>query len=188
MRAVALAGLGALALPVLGLLALLVVVAGVLGGGSLGGGSTPAGAPGRPPAWVVALDATVASAPTSEASCAVPAPLLEAQQEVESGWTPSARSAAGAEGIAQFLPPTFAEYAHPVPPGGASPPSPWDPADAAWAESRYLCSLGIDRTVRAALIAYNCGSDSVVCQLASAGYAREIERLALALAARGAAP
>ncbi len=42
----------------------------------------------------------------------------------------------------QFEPATFAEYDTPVPPGGASPPSPYDPTDAVYAAARLLCANG----------------------------------------------
>ncbi len=49
---------------------------------------------------------------------------------------------AGAEGPMQFEPATFAAYAYPVPPGGVSPPSPYDPTDAVYAAARDLCANG----------------------------------------------
>ncbi len=56
----------------------------------------------------------------------------------------SGANAAGAEGPMQFEPATFAEYAEPVPSGGADPPSPYDPADAAYAAARLLCANGAE--------------------------------------------
>ncbi|MFJ9417840.1 C40 family peptidase [Streptomyces sp. NPDC101227] len=55
---------------------------------------------------------------------------------------PTMRSYAGAVGPMQFLPATFKGYAYPVPPGGANPPSPWDPTDAVYAAARMLCANG----------------------------------------------
>ncbi|MCB5910394.1 C40 family peptidase [Streptomyces pinistramenti] len=55
---------------------------------------------------------------------------------------PTMRSSAGAVGPMQFLPATFRGYAYPVPPGGASPPSPWDRVDAVYAAARMLCANG----------------------------------------------
>jgi cell wall-associated NlpC family hydrolase len=49
---------------------------------------------------------------------------------------------AGAEGPMQFEPATFAQYDEPVPPGGADPPSPYDPVDAVYAAARLLCANG----------------------------------------------
>jgi hypothetical protein len=54
----------------------------------------------------------------------------------------SGANAAGAEGPMQFEPPTFAAYDEPVPPGGATPPSPYDPTDAVYAAARLLCANG----------------------------------------------
>lgn len=54
----------------------------------------------------------------------------------------SGHNRAGAEGPMQFEPATFAAYAVPVPPGGAVPPSPYDPADAVYAAARMLCADG----------------------------------------------
>ena len=48
---------------------------------------------------------------------------------------------AGAEGPMQFEPATFAYYGM-VAPGGASPPSPYDPPDAIWSAARMLCADG----------------------------------------------
>jgi cell wall-associated NlpC family hydrolase len=64
---------------------------------------------------------------------------------------------AGAEGPMQFLPSTFAEYAEPVPPGGAEPPSPYDPADAVYAAARLLCANGAagGADIPGAIFAYN---------------------------------
>jgi cell wall-associated NlpC family hydrolase len=54
----------------------------------------------------------------------------------------SGANSAGAEGMMQFEPATFAEYDEPVPPGGADPPSPYEPNDAVYAAVRLLCANG----------------------------------------------
>ena len=54
----------------------------------------------------------------------------------------SGANAAGAEGPMQFEPATFAEYAQPVPSGGADPPNPYDATDAVYAAARLLCANG----------------------------------------------
>jgi cell wall-associated NlpC family hydrolase len=66
-------------------------------------------------------------------------------------------SPAGALGPMQFLPATFAAYDHPVPPGGANPPSPWNPTDAIYAAARMLCDDGAKggKDTRAAIFSYN---------------------------------
>ena len=66
-------------------------------------------------------------------------------------------SSAGAVGPMQFLPTTFAAYDTPVPPGGASPPSPLDPTDAIYAAARDLCANGAKdgADIPGAIYAYN---------------------------------
>jgi cell wall-associated NlpC family hydrolase len=69
----------------------------------------------------------------------------------------SGSNPAGAEGPMQFEPATFAAYDTPVPPGGADPPSPYDPTDAVFAAARFLCANGAagGANVPAAIFAYN---------------------------------
>jgi len=68
-----------------------------------------------------------------------------------------ANPASGAQGPMQFLPFVFHAYARPVPPGGAAPPSPYDPADTVYAAARYLCATGAraGADIPAAIFAYN---------------------------------
>jgi cell wall-associated NlpC family hydrolase len=54
----------------------------------------------------------------------------------------SGANSAGAEGMMQFEPATFAEYDEPVPSGGVTPPTPYDPTDAVSAAARLLCANG----------------------------------------------
>lgn len=74
------------------------------------------------------------------------------QPGVHSGHNP-----AGAEGPMQFEPATFVAFDHPVPPGGARPPSPYDPPDAVYAAARMLCSDGAGDPTRlgVAIFDYN---------------------------------
>jgi len=138
-----------------------------------------------PPAAIVKIDETVAAAPSSLVPCHVPAVLLLAQQDEESGFSPELTpNSAGAVGVAQFLAGTFAEYDRPVPPGGANPPTRRDPVDEIYAEARYLCSLGVTTNPFDAFVAYNCGNTSPGCVAASSGYANNI----LALARRISTP
>jgi cell wall-associated NlpC family hydrolase len=69
----------------------------------------------------------------------------------------SGANAAGAEGPMQFEPATFAAYDEPVPPGGADPPSPYDPTDAVYAAARLLCANGAagGADLAGAVYAYN---------------------------------
>jgi cell wall-associated NlpC family hydrolase len=80
----------------------------------------------------------------------------------------SGANAAGAEGPMQFEPATFTEYALPVPPNGATPPSPYDPTDAVYAAARLLCANGASggTNISGAIYAYN-HSDSYVQQVLS---------------------
>ena len=65
----------------------------------------------------------------------------------------------------QFLPATFAQYDEPVPPGGASPPSPCDPTDAVYAAARLLCANGTAHDdYKDAIFAYN-HSDAYVAEV-----------------------
>ncbi|CAM3762577.1 bifunctional lytic transglycosylase/C40 family peptidase [Kibdelosporangium persicum] len=64
---------------------------------------------------------------------------------------------AGARGPMQFLQSTFDSVItrHTIPPGGKSPPSPWDKHDAIFAASFYLCDNNAGHGLRAAIFAYN---------------------------------
>ena len=134
-------------------------------------------------AGVVALAGTEARAGPTAAAGAAPAPAMTAlYREAALGcpglsWTilaaigtvessngtsdlPGVRAGAnpaGAEGPMQFLPATFAAYALPVPPGGATPPSPYDATDAVYAAARMLCADGArdGADVAGAVYAYN---------------------------------
>lgn len=68
-------------------------------------------------------------------------------------------NSSGAGGAMQFLQPTFASVVrkHPIPPGGAQPPSRYDPHDAIHAAASYLCDGGArdNRDLRAAIYQYN---------------------------------
>ncbi|WP_052442828.1 C40 family peptidase [Streptacidiphilus neutrinimicus] len=94
------------------------------------------------------------------ASCpGLPWSVLAAIGKVESdhGRAKDQISSAGALGPMQFLPATFAAYDHPVPSGGANPPTPWDPTDAVWAAARLLCANGArgGKDIPGAIYQYN---------------------------------
>ena len=82
----------------------------------------------------------------------------------------SGANAAGAEGMMQFEPSTFAAYDEPVPPGGATPASPYDPADAVYAAARLLCANGASggADLAGAVYAYNHSASYVAQVLALA--------------------
>jgi len=171
--------------PLMALVALGALVSSVLSPlGFVVGGGVSFGQPVNlggidPPAAIVKIDETVAAAPASLVSCHVPAVLLLAQQDEESGFHPELTpNSAGAVGVAQFLAGTFEEYDRPVPPGGVTPPTRRDPVDEIFAEARYLCSLGVNHNPFNAFVAYNCGNTSPGCLAASSGYANNILSIA----------
>jgi cell wall-associated NlpC family hydrolase len=118
--------------------------------------------------------------------------IIAAQDQTESGWNPRAVSPAGAEGIAQFLPGTFTTWGRND--DGTGNVSPFNPADAIMAQSRYDCSLAalaqqlIDRGAATgtatdlALAAYNAGPGAVEAAhgipAAAAAYVQKIDMLA----------
>lgn len=97
---------------------------------------------------------------------AISPPLLAAQLYQESGWNPRARSPAAAQGIAQFIPGTWA--AHGVDGDGDGDRDVWDPADAIPSAASYDCKLA--KYVKDApgdptenmLAAYNAGAYAVI--------------------------
>ena len=116
-------------------------------------------------------------APTATASSQIPAAYLQlfmqaaatcpglpwavlagiGKEETDFGQITDMVSPAGAVGPMQFEPATFAEYGNPVPPGGASPATPWDPTDAIYAAARMLCANGARNgaNIYQAVYAYN---------------------------------
>jgi len=111
------------------------------------GGATPAASPAAtariPPAMLTLYQQAAATCP------GLPWTLLAAIGTVESDngqsnlpGVHSGANSAGAEGPMQFEPATFTAYDQPVPPGGATPPSPYDPTDAVYAADRLLCANG----------------------------------------------
>ncbi len=136
------------------------------------------------------------SAPSATATDNIPAAMLTLYQEAAATctglpWTvlaaigtvesgngtsnlPGVRSganSAGAEGPMQFEPVTFAAYDTPTPPGGANPPSPYDPTDAVYAAARMLCANGAANgaNLNAAVFAYN-HSDTYVSEVLDLAY------------------
>ncbi len=143
-------------------LAVVVLAAGAGAGiaSLLGGGSPPSATATAqvPPAMLALYQQAAAVCP------GLPWTVLAAIGTVESdngqSTLPGVRSGAnpaGAEGDMQELPATFAAYAFPVPPGGANPPSPYDPTDAVYAAARMLCANGAANgaDLQAAVLSYN---------------------------------
>jgi hypothetical protein len=90
--------------------------------------------------------------------------LLAAQVEVESNWNPKAESPAGAQGLAQFMPDTWARWGGDLDEDGQA--SPFDPGDALRAQATYMCHL-LDTMLASGLGA---GNELAVIGLALAGY------------------
>jgi hypothetical protein len=92
--------------------------------------------------------------------------LLAAQLYQESGWNPRAQSPAAAQGIAQFIPGTWA--AHGFDADGDGKTDVWDPGDAIPSMAKYDCQLAHDvrnvpgDTTDNMLAAYNAGPYPVI--------------------------
>lgn len=98
----------------------------------------------------------------------ITAPLLAAQLHAESGWNPRAASPAGAQGLAQFLPSTWATEGIDGDRDGTA--DPFSPADAIASQAGYLCKLLASVTtdqqltgnrLELVLAAYNAGLGAV---------------------------
>lgn len=99
-------------------------------------------------------------------------PLIAAQVEQESGWNPRAQSEAGAQGISQFMPGTWATEGGDH--NGDGVADVWDPADAIISQGHFMChivdklkddvnSKRIKATIQeAALAGYNAGPQAVI--------------------------
>ena len=121
-----------------------------------GNDSGEEGAPNIPNGWAPLVEDAARTA-------GLPVSVVAAQLAQESGWNPHATSPAGAQGIAQFMPATWATYGN----GG----DPFDPDDAIPAYGRYMAALkdqvqpiaGEDagELVRLTLAAYNAGPGAV---------------------------
>lgn len=151
----------------------LVAVAGAAGLAALFGGGTtlvsadvgPSSAARSdiPPEYLQLFQAAAATCP------GLPWSVLAGIGRVETDFgVDTQTSSAGAVGPMQFLPATFAEYDEPVPPGGATPPSPHDPTDAIYAAARLLCANGAKdgADIADAIYAYN-HSEAYVAQVLS---------------------
>jgi cell wall-associated NlpC family hydrolase len=137
------------------LVAVIAALLSILTGGLLGSFAAPSpqALADIPPAMLTLYQQAAATCP------GLPWGVLAAIGKVETdhGRASNQTSTAGAVGPMQFLPATFVLYDQPVPPGGATPPSPWDTTDAVYAASRLLCSAGgrDAHDLRAAVLSYN---------------------------------
>lgn len=102
----------------------------------------------------------------ADACPGLPAPILAAQLAAESGFNPRAVSPAGAQGIAQFMPGTWATWGRDG--NGDGTASPFDPLDAIAAQGAFMCHLlrsasatGWGDPIDLALAGYNAGWGAV---------------------------
>jgi len=102
----------------------------------------------------------------------VPPQIIAAQIQAESNWRPKAGSSAGAQGIAQFMPGTWAAVGKDG--NGDGVADVWNPIDAIWTQGNYMCGqvsairalqeggVRIDGDIlELALAAYNAGLGNV---------------------------
>ncbi|MFE0276048.1 NlpC/P60 family protein [Streptomyces sp. NPDC058992] len=155
-------GCAVLALPLLAAVTIAALLGGLSSGGSMAA-SPSKHALADIPAYMLALYQRAAP------ECpGLPWTILAAIGKVETNHArhPTMVSSAGAVGPMQFLPSTFTAYAHPVPPDGKKPPTPWDPVDAVYAAARLLCANGAKngKNLRRAIWHYN-HSDAYVNQV-----------------------
>lgn len=163
------AGAASISLPVLPVIAAMLAVLGVLlavMGAFLGSGageSTVSGVPAEYEADVIRAGSI----------CQVVTPsIIAAQIDQESNWNPKAGSSAGAQGIAQFMPMTWASVGKDG--DGDGKADVWNAHDAIWTQGNYMCGLasqvdGYKRqgrltgdTLGLTLAAYNAGIGSVL--------------------------
>ena len=97
---------------------------------------------------------------------------VAAQIDQESNWNPNAGSSAGARGIAQFIPSTWASAGKDG--DGDGQADIWNPHDAIWSQGNYMCGLASQvetakksgkltgDTLQLTLAAYNAGLGSVL--------------------------
>lgn len=164
------AGAASISLPVLPIIAAMIAVLGVLlavMGAFLGSSASESTGVANVPAE---YEADVVRAGSI---CQVVTPsIIAAQIEQESNWNPKAGSGAGAQGIAQFMPGTWA--AHGLDGDGDGKADIWNPHDAIWSQGNYMCGLASQvetakksgkltgDTLELTLAAYNAGLGSVL--------------------------
>lgn len=163
------AGAASISLPILPVIAAMLAVLGVLLAvmgaflGSSASESTVSGVPAEYEADVIRAGSI----------CQVVTPsIIAAQIDQESNWNPKAGSSAGAQGIAQFMPSTWASAGKDG--DGDGKADIWNPHDAIWSQGNYMCNLASQvetakksgkltgDTLQLTLAAYNAGLGNVM--------------------------
>ncbi len=151
------AALAAVALGLGGCVALVAGTGGTTAAVGASGAGDPVGGPAVPASWE-SLD-QAAAATCGGLDWTVLAAIGRVESDSGRSDAPGVSSGAnpaGAEGPMQFEPDTFAAYAT-AGPGGATPPSPYDPVDAVYTAARLLCAdgAGTAADLAGALFDYN---------------------------------
>lgn len=163
------AGAASISLPILPVIAAMLAVLGVLlavMGAFLGSSASESTVSGMPAEY----EADVIRAGSI---CQVVTPsIIAAQIDQESNWNPKAGSSAGAQGIAQFMPSTWASAGKDG--DGDGKADIWNPHDAIWSQGNYMCNLASQvetakksgkltgDTLQLTLAAYNAGLGNVM--------------------------
>lgn len=155
--------------PMLGMTALMMASGGADGSQAAEAPAAPAGAGVSsqvPEAYRALIERAATVCPE------ITAPLLASQLAQESGFNPEATSPVGAQGIAQFMPGTWATSGKDGDGDGVA--DVWNPADAIWSQAHYMCNnvaalhglIAAGRVsgdiIDLALAAYNAGLGAVV--------------------------
>ena len=164
------AGAASISLPIVPVIAALIAVLGVLlavMGAFLGSSASESTGVANVPAE---YEADVIRAGSI---CQVVTPsIIAAQIDQESNWNPNAGSSAGARGIAQFMPSTWASAGKDG--DGDGKADIWNPHDAIWSQGNYMCDLASQvetakksgrlagDTLQLTLAAYNAGLGNVL--------------------------